>query len=180
MSDSDTGRGTFRSRLVHGYGYVRRRLARLARPFASGLRAEAPAWTVSHSAADETRWTHRDETVACFRFDDGYVATVTYDGREVTWQLLPGPSPLGTALAAVALYLEHGVPPQVDSNARAFFAVDGGDPTHVYEEAPDRPVEYVYLGGYRAPDEYPDAVPDRDDVRNAFERMSASKPHPLD
>ena len=50
---------------------------------------EDTEWSLDRSRQMETRWTRGDETIECFRFDDGYVTTVHDNRREVTWQLTP-------------------------------------------------------------------------------------------
>ena len=129
----------------------------------------------------ETRWTDdsASEAVACFRFDDGYVVTVTYADRDVTWQLTPGPISLGSALATAELYLQHGVTVQVDGEGRPFVGVADDGPRQVFEEIADEPVRYVYFDTVRTLDEFPDFLDISDELADVFDRMSPSEPHPL-
>lgn len=141
---------------------------------------ELSAWQLERTRRDETRWSARGERVTCFRFDDGYVATVTYERRGVTWQLTPGPVMLGSALAAAALYIQHGVTPQLDRAGRMFIAVDDdGVPSQVFEEIADRPVDYVFLDGHRTVEEFPPFIEVTPDLERVFERMSPVEQRPL-
>lgn len=134
----------------------------------------------SESATEtRTRWTNDAESVACFRFDDGYVVTVTYADRDVTWQLTPGPLSLGSALATAELYLQHGITVQIDREGRPFVGVADGDPRQVFEESADDPVRYVYFDTVRTLDEFPDFLDVSDELTGVFDRMSPSEPHPL-
>ncbi len=126
-----------------------------------------------------TRWTNDTETVACFRFDDGYVVTVSYSDRDVTWQLTPGPISLGSALATAELYLQHGITVQIDREGRPFVGVADGVPRQVFEEIADEPVRYVYFDTVRTLDEFPDFIDISDELTDVFDRMSPSEPHPL-
>ena len=127
----------------------------------------------------ETRWTDDGESVACFRFDDGYVVTVSYADRDVTWQLTPGPLSLGSALATAELYLQHGVTVQIDREGRPFVGVAHDAPRQVFEEIADEPVRYVYFDTVRTLDEFPDFIDISDELADVFDRMSPSEPHPL-
>ena len=126
-----------------------------------------------------TRWTNDAESVACFRFDDGYVVTVTYADRDVTWQLTPGPLSLGGALATAELYLQHGITVQIDREGRPFVGVADDVPRQVFEEIADEPVRYVYFDAVRTLDEFPDFLGISDELTDVFDRMSPSEPHPL-
>ena len=127
----------------------------------------------------ETRWTHDAESIVCFRFDDGYVVTVTYADRDVTWQLTPGPISLASALAAAELYLQYGVTVQIDGEGRPFVAAADDGPRQVFEEIADEPVRYVYFDTIRTLDEFPDFLSVSDELTDVFDRMSPSEPHPL-
>ena len=140
--------------------------------------ADRNDWELDRSRRSETQWRRSDERVDCFRFDDGYVATVTYEDRETTWQLTPGPVQLGSALATVALYLQHDITPQFDRAGRLFIAVDGDTPIHVFEEIADRPVEYDYLDGTRTVEEFPPYIDVTSELERVFERMSPAKQTP--
>lgn len=137
-------------------------------------------WRLQRTRRSETEWERRGEHVECFRFDDGYVTTVEYDTRAVTWQLTPGPVTLGSALAAAALYIQHDVTPQLDRSGRMFIAVDDDmTPVQVFEEIADRPVEYVFLDGVRTVDEFPPFLEGTADFERVFERMAPVEPRPL-
>ena len=129
----------------------------------------------------ETQWTDdtASESVACFRFDDGYVVTVTYADRDVTWQLTPGPISLGSALSTAELYLQHGITVQIDGEGRPFIAVNDDGPRQVFEEIADEPVRYVYFDTVRTLDEFPGFLDISDELADVFDRMSPSEPHPL-
>lgn len=144
-------------------------------------RPEAPGddWELTRARRGETRWRRDDEFVECFRFDDGYVTTVTDEHRDVTWQLTPGPVSLGSGLAAAALYLQHRVTPQIDRSGRMFIAVDDGRPVQVFEEIADSLVEYVYLDSIRTVDEFPSFVRVSSELERVFERMSPHEQRPL-
>ena len=133
------------------------------------------------ATATETRWVDdsMSESVTCFRFDDGYVVTVTYTDRDVTWQLTPGPISLGSALATAELYLQHGITVQIDGEGRPFVAVADDGPRQVFEEIVDEPVRYVYFDAVRTLDEFPDFLDVSDELADVFDRMSQSEPHPL-
>ncbi|POG57229.1 hypothetical protein [Haloferax marisrubri] len=128
-------------------------------------------WSLERSRSTETRWSRSDERVECFRFDDGYVTTVHYEDREVTWQLTPGQVPLASALAMAKLYLEHELTPQTDPEGRPFVGLSERGPVQVFEEIPPEPVEYVYLDGVRTLEEFPEFLTVDDDFRAVFDRM---------
>jgi hypothetical protein len=132
-------------------------------------------WTLEYSRRTETTWTKTDETVRCFRFDDGYVSTVEYESRDVVWQLTPGQTPLANALAMAALYLQHGVTPQIDPDGRPFIGIGKDGPRQVFEEIADEPVEYVYLDENRTLEEFPDFLQTSDQLELVYERMSPAR-----
>ena len=127
----------------------------------------------------ETHWRGAAEIVSCFRFDDGYVVTVRYEDRDVTWQLTPGQLSLGSALATAELYLQHGVTVQVDPEGRPFVGVADHGPRQVFEEIADEPVRYVYFDTVRTLDEFPPFLDCSDEQVEVFERMSPSERHRL-
>lgn len=145
-------------------GTVSRALAALG----ASLRAVGDRVTDERGSTDEwrrvwltrskARWRRGDEVVECFRFDDAFVATVEYVDRGVTWQLTAGPAPLPCALAAVALYVEHGTTPQIDPDGRPFVAVGPDGPRQAFEESASEPVEYLYIDAFRTLEEVPDSV----------------------
>ncbi|SFR69506.1 hypothetical protein [Halogeometricum limi] len=132
-------------------------------------------WRLAHARRTETKWRRDDETVRCFRFDDGYVSTVDYADRDVTWQLTPGQVPLASALATATVYLQHATTPQMDPDGRPFVAVGDAGPRQVFEEIADEPVDYVYLDTLRTLEEFPSFIDVNDDVRRVYERMSPTR-----
>lgn len=132
-------------------------------------------WELDRPRRTETRWRRDGETVRCFRFDDGYVSTVEYDDRDVTWQLTPGQVPLASALAMATVYRHHGTTPQIDPEGRPFVAVGESGPRQVFEEIADEPVDYVYLDAIRTLEEFPSFIDVTDDVRRVYERMSPTR-----
>ncbi|MFB6122309.1 MAG: hypothetical protein ABEJ78_02475 [Haloferacaceae archaeon] len=156
-------------------------LARLVDGIATGIDAstddEPPSWGLSWAGAEESRWRRGTEFVDCTAFGDGYVVTTSFDDRDATLQLTPGPVPLGSALATVSLFCQHGVSPQFDNAGRPFVPVDGDEPRPVFDEAEDDDaVHYVYLDGIRTLEEFPDFLTVRSDVKRAFRRMAPQKP----
>ncbi|ADE04594.1 MULTISPECIES: hypothetical protein [Haloferax] len=133
------------------------------------------AWSLERSRSTETRWSRPGERVDCFRFDDGYVTTVHYEDREVTWQLTPGQVPLASALVMAKLYLEHELTPQTDPEGRPFVGLAERGPVQVFEEIPPEPVEYVYLDGVRTLEEFPEFLTVDDDFRAVFDRMAPAR-----
>ncbi|RDI72956.1 hypothetical protein DWB78_00255 [Halopelagius longus] len=137
-------------------------------------------WTLKHSRRTESKWVRGDETVRCFRFDDGYVSTVEYESRGATWQLTPGQVPLSNALAMATLFLQHEVTPQIDPEGRPFVGVGDAGPRHVFEEIADEPVEYVYLDEHRTLEEFPPFLDVTDQLRLVYDRMSPERYRTLD
>ncbi|MDS0299040.1 hypothetical protein NDI76_09815 [Halogeometricum sp. S1BR25-6] len=161
---------------------ARRVGTRLAAPLRRIVHAVRPPddasdddWRLDDLRQTETRWRRGDETVRCFRFDDGYVSTVEYGSREVTWQLTPGQVPLASALAMTALYLQHGTTPQSDPDGRPFVAVGESGPRQVFEEIADEPVDYVYLDAVRTLEEFPAFVDVGEDLQRAYDQMSPTR-----
>jgi len=145
-----------------------------------GSVASAPStrsWRLVRTSDDGAAW-RRDETcVECLAVDAGYVVTVRRgdDGR---FQLTPGHVALPSALAVASVYLEHGVPPQIDRDGRPFVGVRDGRPRQVFDvEDADR-VRYVYLDVVTGIEEFPDFLAVRDDVRHVAHRMPSSRPRP--
>ncbi|SEO88771.1 hypothetical protein SAMN04487948_106190 [Halogranum amylolyticum] len=130
-------------------------------------------WERAWLARREVRWRRGTEVVECFRFADGYVATVEYTDRDVTWQLTAGPVPLAGALFTVALYTQHDVTPQIDPDGRMFTAIGDDGPRQVFTETPDEPVEYVYVDAFRTLEEFPDCI-DTAPLEQTFKRLSYS------
>ncbi|MDS0292552.1 hypothetical protein [Halogeometricum luteum] len=166
-----TGRGVRRvgSRLTAPF----RRIVHAVRP--SDDASDDDGWRLADLRQTETRWRRGDETVRCFRFDDGYVSTVEYGSRDVTWQLTPGQVPLASALAMTALYLQHGTTPQSDPDGRPFVAVGESGPRQVFEEIADEPVDYVYLDAVRTLEEFPAFVEVGEDLRAVYDQMSPAR-----
>lgn len=131
-------------------------------------------WERVWLARSRVRWRRGTETVECFRFADGYVATVEYADRDATWQLTAGPVPLAGALFTVGLYMQHAVTPQIDPEGRMFIAVGDDGPTQVFEERTSDPVEYVYLDAFRTLEELPDYV-DCTELDRVYQRLSDDK-----
>ncbi|WP_396613217.1 hypothetical protein ACH9L7_03805 [Haloferax sp. S1W] len=129
-------------------------------------------WSLERSRQTETRWVRGDETIDCFRFDDGYVTTVHDKRRDVTWQLTPGQVPLASALATAQLYLEHRLTSQTDREGRPFIGLTDNGPVQVFEEIPPEPVEFVYLDEIRTLEEFPDFITVDETLRNVFDRMA--------
>lgn len=144
-------------------------------PWSNATGADATRWTLKHARRTESEWVRRDETVRCFRFDDGYVSTVAYESRDVTWQLTPGQVPLANALAMATLFLQHEVTPQIDPEGRPFVGVSDSGPRQVFEEVADEPVEYVYLDEYRTLEEFPSFLDATEQLRLVYERMSPDR-----
>jgi hypothetical protein len=142
--------------------------------------SRATDWSLEYSRRTESQWVRRDETVRCFRFDDGYVSTVEYESRDVTWQLTPGQVPLASALAMAALYLQHETTPQIDPEGRPFVGVSDSGLRQVFEEIADEPVEYVYLDEHRTLEEFPSFLDATDQLRLVYERMSPARYRTLD
>ena len=158
-------------------------VTRPVRSAANVLRSEgdevAREWELAWSDREATRWRRSKETVDCFPFDDGYVATATFEDKETTWQLTPGPVPLASAFAAVRVYQQYGVTPQVDPDGRPFVALgDDEVPLQVFEEERDD-VRYVYLDGFRTLEEFPDFVEADANAEHAFQRMTPRPGHPV-
>ncbi|WP_410764394.1 hypothetical protein [Haloferax sp. DFSO60] len=128
-------------------------------------------WSLEWSRKTETRWRATDEIVDCFRFADGYVTTVRYPSREVTWQLTPGYVPLASALLMARLYVEYGLTPQTDPDGRPFIGQSERGPVQVFEEIPPEEVEYVYLDGIRTLEEFPEFVTVDENLETIFDRM---------
>ncbi|WP_228546286.1 hypothetical protein [Halegenticoccus tardaugens] len=149
---------------------------RLTTPFRT--RPTARAWNRAWLVRGEVRWQRGSESVECFRFADGYVATVAYADRDVTWQLTAGPSTLAGALFTAGLYMQHGVTPQIDPDGRMFVAIGDDGPTQVFEETASIPVEYVYIDAFRTIEELPDCV-DVDELDPAYRRLSQDRPREL-
>ncbi|SEL69675.1 hypothetical protein SAMN04488691_1074 [Haloferax larsenii] len=154
-------------------GRVWERVRRLI-PGVSGFEEDSE-WSLDKSRQMETRWSRGDETIECFRFDDGYVTTVHDDRREVTWQLTPGQVPLASALATAQLYLEHRLTSQTDREGRPFIGLTDNGPVQVFEEIPPEPVEYVYLDQIRTLEEFPDFITVDESLRNVFDRMAPAR-----
>jgi hypothetical protein len=123
-------------------------------------------------------WRRGAETIECFRFADGYVATVEYADRSVTWQLTAGPAPLAGALFTVALYIQRSVTPQIDPDGRMFIALGEDGPKQVFEAFPDDSFEYVYVDVFRTLEELPDCV-DSTDFEPVFRQLSSGSPPEL-
>lgn len=133
-------------------------------------RVEAP-WERVWLSRTEARWRRGTEVVECFRFTDGYVATVEYTNRAVRWQLTPGPVGLASALFTVSLYIQYGITPQIDPDGRMFIAVGDDGPQQVFSASPDSPVQYVYIDSVRTLEELPDCL-DIVPFERAFSRLS--------
>ncbi|AFK19519.2 hypothetical protein E6P09_12105 [Haloferax mediterranei ATCC 33500] len=155
---------------MHALGRVWVRL-RKAIPIGDGQEE----WSLEWSRQVETRWSRPGEIVDCFRFDDGYVTTVQYESRDVTWQLTPGQVPLASALAMATLYLEHKLTPQTDRDGRPFIGLTDHGPVQVFEEIPPEPVEYVYLDGLRTLEEFPEFLTIDDSLRSVFDQMAPAQ-----
>jgi hypothetical protein len=136
-------------------------------------------WRLKKARREKSVWRRGEQRVECFTFDDGYVATVTYEWNDVTWQLTPGPVTLGTALALVALYLGHGVTPQLDPTGRPFIAEHDGEPVQVFDEMPTDRVEFVFLDGLRTIEEVPSFIDVPENLGQVFDRMSPVEPRKL-
>ncbi len=132
-------------------------------------------WELNRPRRTETEWRRDDETVRCFRFDDGYVSTVVYETRDVTWQLTPGQVPLASALAMATVYRQHSTTPQIDPDGRPFVAVGESGPRQVFEEIADEPVDYVYLDTIRTLEEFPSFIEVSEETRRVYERMSPTR-----
>jgi hypothetical protein len=138
-----------------------------------GEQTQSAQWERVWLARSEARWRRGTEVVECFRFADGYVATVEYTDRDVTWQLTAGPVPLAGALLTVALYTQHGITPQIDPDGRMFTALGSDGPRQVFTETPEQPVEYVYVDAFRTLEEFPDCIATAP-LEQAFKRLSYS------
>lgn len=136
-------------------------------------RTQPAQWERAWLARREARWRRGTEVVECFRFADGYVATVEYTDRDVTWQLTAGPVPLAGALFTVGLYMQHAVTPQIDPEGRMFTAIGDDGPQQVFTETTDNPVEYVYVDAFRTLEEFPDCIATAP-LEKAFKRLSYS------
>lgn len=132
-------------------------------------------WNLAWVNDEKTRWRRGSEILECYAFDDGYLTTVSRDERDATWQLTAGPVPLGTALAAAALYLQHDLPPQFDRDGRPFVGVADDAAVQVFEESTVDPAQYVYLDGIRTLEEFPPFLDHGADVSRAFKRMSTER-----
>lgn len=168
---------------------VRRTVARVCRPFARGFGAlrrrlvghaaqssdARDAWDLSYAGPSGARWRWGPEIIDCFPFADGYVVTTTLQGRDTRWQVTPGPVPLGSALAAVTLLVQHGITPQFDRDARPFIPVRDGAPVQIFDEDDAEDARYVYLDGVRTLDEFPEFLDERVDVRRAFVRLTGER-----
>lgn len=130
-------------------------------------------WTRAWLTRDRVRWRRDDETVECFGFGDGFVATVTYADRGVTWQLTTGPVTLASALFAAGLYMQCGVTPQIDPDGRMFVAVDDDGPTQAFDEDTVRPVEFLHADAVRTLEEFPEYV-DTDPLETAYSRLGGN------
>lgn len=150
---------------------IRRCLSWLAPPYRT--RAQSAQWERAWLARREARWRRGTEVVECFRFADGYVATVEYTDRNVTWQLTAGPVSLAGALFTVALYTQHAVTPQIDPDGRMFIALGDDGPQQVFTETPTSPVEYVYVDTFRTLEEFPECI-DTEPLELTFRRLSYS------
>ena len=150
---------------------VRGVVSRLTPPY--GERHRSREWERAWLARKEVRWRRGPDVVECFRFADGYVATVEYTDRDVTWQLTAGPVPLTAALFTVALYTQHGVTPQIDPSGRMFVAIGETGPRQAFSESSSEPVEFVYVDAFRTLEELPDCI-DITPLEPAFKRLSYS------
>ncbi len=128
------------------------------------------SWQRVWLTRNEVRWRKAGTVVECFGVADGYLATVEYTDRDVTWQLTKGPVPLASALAVSALYLQYGVTPHVDTDGRMFVAVVDGRPVEAFRNFAEKPFEYSYLDGYSSLDELPNWV-DRTDIESVYSRL---------
>ncbi|WP_224335678.1 hypothetical protein [Haloprofundus halobius] len=126
----------------------------------------------------DVRWRNADTVVECFRVADGYVATVEYTDRDVTWQLTKGPVPLASALAVSALYLQYELTPHVDADGRMFIAVAKEHPVEAFRNFEAKPFEYTYLDGYRSLEELPSWI-GRVDIESVYTRLSSRSSHEL-
>lgn len=133
---------------------------------------ETTDWVRAWLTRSRVRWRRDEETVECFTFGDGYVATVTYADRGATWQLTAGPVHLASALFTAGLYMQHGITPQIDPDGRTFVAVAGGEPTQAFEEEVSRSLEFTYADAFRTVEEFPEYV-DTDPLETVYERMVA-------
>jgi hypothetical protein len=131
----------------------------------------AARWERVWLARTEARWRRGPEVVECFRFGDGYVATVEYTNRRVRWQLTPGPVGLASALFTVALYIQHDVTPQIDPDGRMFVALAADGPRQVFSESLEEPVQYVYIDSVRTLEELPGCL-DTVSLEPAYSRLS--------
>lgn len=145
---------------------------------ASDTASDGEGWTRVWLTRSEARWRAGDEVIECFRFGDGFVATVEYVDRDVTWQLTAGPAALPCGLTTVALYVEHGITPQIDPDGRPFVGIGADGPRQVFERSPSDPVEYVYLDTLRTFEEVPDAI-DLSAFETAADRLDARSHHRL-
>lgn len=161
-------------------GYALRPLRRGLTAWTTESDDSEAEWTLAHSRRTESKWVRRDETVRCFRFDDGYVATVTYESRDATWQLTPGQVPLANALAIATMFLQHEVTPQIGPEGRPFVGVSESGPRQVFEEIADEPVEYVFLDEHRTLEEFPPFLEVTDQLRLVYDRMSPERYRTLD
>ncbi|WP_085942424.1 hypothetical protein [Halogranum rubrum] len=178
MSKSASNR-TSTSRTYQSLADATRWTENFVRDFVSWLtppyrgRTGTTDWERAWLARREVRWRRGMEVVECFRFADGYVATVEYTDRDVTWQLTAGPVSLAGALFTVALYIQHGVTPQIDPDGRMFTALGDDGPLQVFTETADQPVEYIYVDTFRTLEEFPDCIA-TGPLEKAFQRLSYS------
>ncbi|MFC4359126.1 hypothetical protein ACFO0N_14360 [Halobium salinum] len=135
-------------------------------------------WTKTRLTRSRVRWRRADECVECFGFGDGFVATVTYASRDVTWQLTTGPVTLASALFTAGLYMQHGVTPQVDRDGRMFVAVDDDGPTQAFDEDSGRPIGFLYADAVRTLEEFP-AYVDASPLESAYDRLGGDTRHEL-
>jgi hypothetical protein len=152
-----------------------RRLARaVLSPFDDTPSHTADGWERAWATREDVRWHRGAEHVECFRFDDGVVATVEYADHDSRFQLTTGPMPAAQALLAAAIYMQHGVTPQIDRQGRPFVAEADGTPTQVYRERPAEQVTFRYLDEVRTVEEFPPYVGDRDALQTVHERLAPS------
>lgn len=151
---------------AHG---LRRGVTWLLPPY--GVSRSTDRWERVWLARTEARWRRGSEVVECFRFGDGYVATVEYTNRAIRWQLTPGPVSLASALFTVALYIQYDITPQIDPEGRMFVALADDGPRQVFSESPEEPVRYVYIDSVRTLEELPDCL-DTTSLERAYSRLS--------
>lgn len=164
--------------LARALSTVRSRIRAVGDRVAGGDDSAVGEWKRVWLTRSKARWRRGDEVIECFRFGDGFVATVEYVDREITWQLTAGPAPLPCALATVALYVEHGTTPQIDPDGRTFVAVGEDGPRQALEQPTTDPVEYVYLDTLRTLEEVPEVV-DLSRFETVADRLDARSRHEL-